>query len=1605
MGLDIDKHLAISAGAGTGKTSVMALRYIEHLLNIEQRATVLLPSPSRRPLHGPGSLRSPKREQVNLREWTGLLPSECVAITFTNDAADELKHRIRTLLLEKKKQKDDPRINKEGLIDQMLSLIDDAPIGTIDSFFSTLLRPWMALVNESPTNENVSDEIRPLLTKDAIKIAWRIRNEKDFFEAGLKSDFNNFLNSRNRLSLGLGGRFTAERVLGELLNQSLFVEESESKINQLCEGESNKSDAIVDYVKKMILKICKFGLTNLDELYDLGFNWLNGCTKFSKDLNLDAALKNNTRYSSFDDLIRSGIPTDDWEKLLWFSHFEFITTSQSAYNKMSSKSSSMPLGMLPNRDKSWPSGINPRSSIKGHKNNEKSKIEIKEIGEEISRLLSTPEFVKLRRISRCAWFFDPIFGCPKHPEGPLRGSKIITELGTTPPEKTLIASKQLQIKLLEDLFTVQHGIQSILRNIKNLRGVHDYSDIQRLSEDLLLARCPDICRFWYPKKVINSLDNLSRKPWEDHHIENALFLSQDDNEVFKDLSHRFDILKSLRRRFRTFIIDEYQDTNPQQYRLLCRLFGRRKLEIGEPAPPESPWDPTVCIVGDLKQSIFRFRQAQVTVMLKTISIIKEINENEISKEVRLIHLRKKQGVKEGYGRDPRPIPSKFKTNKFQTGKTFENKFEGSNEMLLTCKLGDNDEILDFETQLERRRGHLKLSTNYRTKGALLMTLNEIFEDLFSEKNDLIDGDWYARAQKLLPSNDLKYERGKIEWILPTSHEKVENQNRNLKIPLSPFVKNNLSKPYEREYELLCARLFGLIHGHDSRLLINSQENTEWVKLPNDEKINPEDIMILVQKRTHISELMQRLSNWGIPAVIDKQSGLLDRPIVKALYDLLNSAIYPNNKTIFSSLLRSELMCFSDNQLHNFIKKWNVDSNLFDLLLEEVEDDGQKHMIGRWKELSSSRHFVTLLEDTLDYSDLLTIYSSSEDRQLAEQFISIVSKIFTQVNSSGILLMSYLESLKDEGIELPVKTTPLSGAVRVMTIHASKGLQSKVVVLCGLFDETHHSLTNITRKRLVVTPELMASELKPWISKEGIKSGMWELSKLLTRSQIQAETRRLLYVALTRVQSHLILVGGKHKTPATISGKNEIIMDFKTQENPSLGEMIFSGLAHNSVNNDESPWARIFSENKLTLNPAKLYHDSFFKNGLKSISIYHSLECFPKKIVEETPYTKIQNELDLLNSSKELLEEINNEKVRKIKLNIAPYRLDIAGKIVNSDCSEICKIKQWKNINLGFEYENLLSYIKKDNMNKKSKFPSPADFGTMFHRLVEVGIGNPSLNNNSDLPSTWKRRQESKLLNPKVISNLITELLPIDADRNITEKRLKTLAELFEKGPLGMLCSGDVIQGLKIDGLLTEMPFEYTMPLDLVETGINVWTPDGIRTPTKINSAEISFSGRIDLVLALSDESNKKYLMAIDIKTEGSLNGFSSKNPIKGTSLQQVLDESDSRFKKSRSEIELLSNHSFQLGLYNHVLNSIQLNSGSERVILPPCIYVAASGRLISWDEKNQEIKQDELKNLLNWMVKSLVNEPYNPVSLIDNVDKCKNCVYDIPKILLKDGIN
>ena len=244
LGLDLDKHIVLDAGAGTGKTTVMAERYVQHLLSSDQRATLVLPDATSDEDSLSKDLMVPVSQRENLGTWTGLLPSEVVAITFTRKAAAELKARIRKKLnnlksdvksLSHEDHVFDFRLKGDSSIAKMLiSQLDDAPVSTIDAFFSRLVSMHMDMLTDKPTNEQISDERSQILREHSIFSAWRARNFQDARKMGIL-DGDNFIKSRNRLTIALNGQYNAEKVLIGLMKNSLFVEEAKKHLKSKSE--------------------------------------------------------------------------------------------------------------------------------------------------------------------------------------------------------------------------------------------------------------------------------------------------------------------------------------------------------------------------------------------------------------------------------------------------------------------------------------------------------------------------------------------------------------------------------------------------------------------------------------------------------------------------------------------------------------------------------------------------------------------------------------------------------------------------------------------------------------------------------------------------------------------------------------------------------------------------------------------------------------------------------------------------------------------------------------------------------------------------------------------------------------------------------------------------------------------------------------------------------------------------------------------------------------------------------------------------------------------------------------------------------------------------
>ena len=83
--------------------------------------------------------------------------------------------------------------------------------------------------------------------------------------------------------------------------------------------------------------------------------------------------------------------------------------------------------------------------------------------------------------------------------------------------------------------------------------------------------------------------------------ENAIDFSAIQSEMLSLIDANPQVLKELQEKFKYLIIDEYQDTNTIQERILLKLCGKRA---------------NICVVGDEDQSIYRFRGASVRNILQ-----------------------------------------------------------------------------------------------------------------------------------------------------------------------------------------------------------------------------------------------------------------------------------------------------------------------------------------------------------------------------------------------------------------------------------------------------------------------------------------------------------------------------------------------------------------------------------------------------------------------------------------------------------------------------------------------------------------------------------------------------------------------------------------------------------------------------------------------------------------------------------------------------------------------------------------------------------------------------------------------------------------------------
>jgi len=265
---------------------------------------------------------------------------------------------------------------------------------------------------------------------------------------------------------------------------------------------------------------------------------------------------------------------------------------------------------------------------------------------------------------------------------------------------------------------------------------------------------------------------------------------------------------------------------------------------------------------------------------------------------------------------------------------------------------------------------------------------------------------------------------------------------------------------------------------------------------------------------------------GIPFVTVSGRGFYDRPEICDVLNLLRALADPADDLAMAGLLRSPAFGLSDSALYQLrlqdktpVPYWTALQGNVSCLSEQDRTRAKRAAaIVRGLHPQVDREPVAdLLKSLVDAVDYRAILAADDKHGSNGRLWRNLDKLIFDAQTSGYVnvrdFLEYLSTLNDAGAREGEATADAQGAVRLMTIHKSKGLEFPIVVLADGARTTRSQSDPV-----YLLPEIgLSLKLDP-------PPLLYRLSKQLDDAQSEAESGRLLYVALTRAKDKLIISG-------------------------------------------------------------------------------------------------------------------------------------------------------------------------------------------------------------------------------------------------------------------------------------------------------------------------------------------------------------------------------------------------------------------------------------------------------------------------------------------------
>lgn len=547
--------------------------------------------------------------------------------------------------------------------------------------------------------------------------------------------------------------------------------------------------------------------------------------------------------------------------------------------------------------------------------------------------------------------------------------------------------------------------EKISDTIKEIKKYTIYKDEQEIKKGIIKTQK-------YTEEIIKIILLLDAKVLEYKNKYNYYEYSDIAGLAIKLVKENEEIRNEIRYNLNEILIDEYQDTNDIQEEFISYIANNN-----------------VYMVGDIKQSIYRFRNAN-------------------------------------------PYIFKTKYDNYST---------------------NNGGI------------KIDLNKNFRSREEVISNINLMFNKIM---DDEIGGANYHVSHQMIFGN------------LMYTGEGNNNQNNNFEV--YNYLNDTNYKKEEIEAFIIAEDILNKIKNNYKAFGKEEKGNRN---------IKYNDFVILMDNSKNFELYKKILEYKGIPVEIMKGGNLTDGEIIIIIKNIINLIIKIKENTldtefkkIFLSIGRSFLFNIDDNKLFMYFLENNFNnSNLYQITKE----------ISNIIEEISIEDLLDIIIEKYDIYNKLILIGDYESNILRIEKLKEITSNLVNLNYSIYDYKKYLNNILENNMKIDYSINENNdNTVKIMTIHASKGLEFNICYFSGLY-----SKFNIREAINKFSYDNKYGIIIPY-KEDFINNTIYH--HLSYRDYVQeniSERIRLLYVALTRAKEKMIFI-----LPQNQSDKENTILD-------------------------------------------------------------------------------------------------------------------------------------------------------------------------------------------------------------------------------------------------------------------------------------------------------------------------------------------------------------------------------------------------------------------------------------------------------------------------------